>query len=600
MQVVSSFNISHNLTNNNNTANNAAIEASSASIIFTGNTPSIISGAANSFQLAQMIVNKSGSNVTLAKNITAANNIQVKGGTFDLSTYTLTQDASVGVTNTLSIADNATLKIGGTSSLPLFTTYIIDTLSTVEYAGTTQTIANTVTYGNLVVSAGTKSINSGITIAKNFTLSGGTFTGGSYTHNVKGNWIMTGGTFTNSGTTIHLNGILPQTINSTGAFNNLTINNASGISLSSAVTVNGTISFANGKISAGDYNLTANGSVSGTDAMKYVVATGVGSLIQPVVTNAAKTYPVGTATYYLPAIVIYNLGSNDNVGVRIVPAAYVNGESGTLKTTNAVNATWNVTRAGAGAISATLTFQWPEILELTGFNRSISHVAHYTNGTWDFGTSSFAATGTNPYTATRSGFTSFSPFSIQNTESVLNVSWLSISGKRKGNDNHITWSTATETDNRYFEVLGSATASNFETIGTVQGGINTSSVQHYEFVHKNVTAPVMYYRIKQIDIDGRYTLSGIIKITNKNVGNAISIRPNPVKNVASVSFASSLIPGHLTITNAAGHVLEKRIIQPGTSVQTIMVNMSDKAAGLYFIQITDALGRNQIARLIKE
>ena len=208
----------------------------------------------------------------------------IQSGTLFTSSYGITQDVVGGF---LIIDNGATLKLGGTNSLPAFSGYSLDANSNVDYAGTTQSVGNAAIYGNLwITAAGNKNAIVPFSTLGNFTLTAGTFTSTiTVTHNIGGNWLMSGGTFTNTNITIQLDGTSNQSISSTGAFKNLIINKTVGLAtLASAVTVNNILTLTSGKISLLAYNLTVptTGTISGATASKYVIAEAAGTLIQQV------------------------------------------------------------------------------------------------------------------------------------------------------------------------------------------------------------------------------------------------------------------------------------------------------------------------------
>jgi len=104
-----------------------------------------------------------------ANNTLSSTNVTVSGGTLDFSSYT------ESATGTLTVSNGATLKIGGTNSLPTFTTgYSFGGTSTVEYNGGAQAITGA-TYGHLVLSgSGTKTVSASSTV----TVAGDLTTGG--------------------------------------------------------------------------------------------------------------------------------------------------------------------------------------------------------------------------------------------------------------------------------------------------------------------------------------------------------------------------------------------------------------------------------------
>ena len=378
----SDFNVSGNLTTT------GTLDASIGTVNFTGSVNATISGATT--PLAQFNVAKtSGAIVTLARNITVASAIDIVSGTLDASTYTITQDGTAGAINSLFIRNNAALKIAGTNPLPAFTTYTLDSLSTVEYAGTTQTVTSISAlspYGNIVIStSGTKTANGSLNIRNNFTLTNGTFVAGSYIDTLGGNWSMTSGAFTNTGSTVTLNGGAAQDINSTGAFNNLTINKpAANAILSANATVNGILTFTLGKIQTGIFSLIvpAGGSVTGTAQSTGWV---YGKLQKNFATgaNVSRTMEVGTATAYTPAVVnIVSVGTAGNLTAEATAADHPNIATSGINANKSVNRYWSFTNSGIVFTNASITVNWLAADVDAGATTANFKVGNYSASSW--------------------------------------------------------------------------------------------------------------------------------------------------------------------------------------------------------------------------
>ncbi|MDB5196077.1 MAG: hypothetical protein JWP88_447 [Flaviaesturariibacter sp.] len=610
IQVASDINVSHDFTNNATANDNAALDASAGHLTFTGSTASTINGAASSsFALGMLSIEKtSGATVTLNKSISFINELTITSGTLDAGAFSLLQDATVGAINSLTIRDGATLKLGGTNSLPTFTSYTIDSLSTVDYDGGNQTISATAPYGNLTISTtSAKTAAASLTVAKNFTLSAGEFNGGGFAHTVKGNFTIASGTTLTSAPIFTLAGTGTQTLNSALALTSLTINNSTGlVTLSAPLSLTASLTFTAGKVSIGANDLTISpaGSISSPTSANYIITSGTGQLKQTVANNVtAKVYPVGTATAYLPATITFtNTSTTDVLGVRVLNAAYVAGSSGTVSSINAVNATWEITEAVATGSNATVTLQWADSLELTGFSRTSVRLAHYVNSAWDYGTVGIAAAGNNPYTLTRSGFTSFSPFSVRmNGGSVLPVTWTSVSAKRSGSENHIFWTTANEVNNRLYEVEASTNGTRFAMIGQTPGATNSSAAHSYTMIDPNPVAAIIYYRIKQIDADGSYTYSIVVKVNASGFDKAVTIAPNPVQDAGMLTITTagaSVL--HLSVADAAGQVVKRFSITTQAGTNQFPLHLSGQPAGVYFLRVADAAGALQTLRFVKQ
>lgn len=216
----------------------------------------------------------SGNTVTLNESKTAINgNLNIKSGSFDLSSFTINRAAAGG---TLTIAADAALRIGGSGTFPSnYTTHSLQCSSTVEYAGASQTVAtlnSSQTYGNLILSgSGVKTLQAGIqTICSNFTLAGtasatavtgltvggsveiqagAVLVAGSFTHNVAGDWMQSG-TFVSTGSTVNFNGVMPASISS-GNFQHVTFTGSGAKSATGNLLVSGNFTISNNFSAAG-------------------------------------------------------------------------------------------------------------------------------------------------------------------------------------------------------------------------------------------------------------------------------------------------------------------------------------------------------------
>lgn len=156
-----------NLTVNGNFTNNAAFTRGTATVTFGGSANQSIGGTTVT-AFNNLTINKTGGTATLTNNVTAASNLTITAGTFDLSSFTADRTAAGG---TLTVSNGAILRIGGTNTFPAnYSTDALGTTSTVEYYGSTQTVGAQA-YGNLILSgSGTKSVPAGTSVAGNLSI----------------------------------------------------------------------------------------------------------------------------------------------------------------------------------------------------------------------------------------------------------------------------------------------------------------------------------------------------------------------------------------------------------------------------------------------
>jgi len=98
---------------------------------------------------------------------------------------------------------------------------------------------------------------------------------------------------------------------------------------------------------------------------------------------------------------------------------------------------------------------------------------------------------------------------------ILPVELMDFSGHENSSSNLLTWSTASESNNDYFQVEQSTDMINWRIAGTVNGAGNSSSLKNYTFEHFDFERSLNYYKLRQVDMDGESTTSQIIAIDNR-------------------------------------------------------------------------------------
>lgn len=227
-----------------------------------------------------------------------------------------------------------------------------------------------------------------------------------------------------SSTNITGNGVLSfknvsnETIQITNGFaaNNVAVQSNTNLANGTA-TINNNINLANGKLFLNNNNLllTGNTSTATVAAGSYIATNGTGSLQIQNIGSGARTgtvnFPIGTIANYNP-VLLTNTGTADNFSARAMPNlydTYIGEAPGTQQyVSGAVNATWFINEALAGGSNADITLQWDATQELSLFSQSQTYLGHFTGGIWNLGTSG-TANGTNPYSFSRTGITSFRP-----------------------------------------------------------------------------------------------------------------------------------------------------------------------------------------------
>ena len=103
---------------------------------------------------------------------------------------------------------------------------------------------------------------------------------------------------------------------------------------------------------------------------------------------------------------------------------------------------------------------------------------------------------------------------FETTVSSVPVTLLSFSATAKDKTNVLNWTTVTERNNAAFVIERSANAKDFINMGETKGAGSTATPQYYAFIDDKPLAGINYYRLQQVDFDGKATLSKTVSVNN--------------------------------------------------------------------------------------
>jgi hypothetical protein len=386
-----------------------------------------------------------------------------------------------------------------------------------------------------------------------------------------------------------------------GAINstNLTITTANNtFNLSSDITVNGNLDLSNpsqinfpcfsgGKIILGNFNLRVNGAVTGFDDTHFIVTNGSGSLC---INNAASqnnVFPIANNVNSTNFIRINNVGTPDVYCVNVTAQVLVNGTSGNTVNSSVVKNTWNVSEAVTGGSDATLSVFWNVTDELPNFNRSSCYISHHNGVFYDVQPSSMA-TGSNPYSISRQNISSFSPFIVTSSASVLPISLLGFTGKIQNNVSLLKWQTTQEQNSKNFIVQRSEDGIRFTNIGSVDAANNSNTLRNYAYDDdiSSIRAAKIYYRLLLNDNNGQQELSNIIVLYNSNNKDEFVVSPNPFQHTFLIKGVFDKIENAtFCILDLTGKelLIKKVITQLGINV--FEIDASQFARGSYILRV---------------
>ena len=319
------------------------------------------------------------------------------------------------------------------------------------------------------------------------------------------------------------------------------------------------------KVMLGNSTLCVN-AITGGSASSYIVTDGTGGLIiKALPTNAATTFPIGSSETSYDPLSIRPTNSVDftaKVKATTIAGDFSGSIANFAKTTKRQ---WDITpSATAGSTVLTLT-NGGTAYTVVGTPK----VGHYNGTAW----SELEATHDNgTWTATT---TSFSPFGVGEAGgfvgAVLPVELLTFTGYNKSAVNVLNWTTAHEVNNKGFQVerLNIQTQT-WDNLGFIAANNKAGT---YQFTD-NTPLSTSYYRLRQIDNDGKEMYSKVISVSLKG-SDKLKVYPNPVSDLLIVETE---LTSDFQILNLLGQQ-----VMNGKAAQRI--DVSALPQGAYFLKM---------------
>ncbi len=151
----------------------------------------------------------------------------------------------------------------------------------------------------------------------------------------------------------------------------------------------------------------------------------------------------------------------------------------------------------------------------------------------------------------------------------------------------LNWQTSQEINNDRFELYRSFDGSDFELAATIAGAGNNSTPKNYSYQDRiNLSGNNIYYKLKQVDIDGKFTYSNVIRLSTGDNNESFRIYPNPVVNNFTASFnAHQTAQATMLIRNMNGQTLYRKTIDVISGNNAVSVNVPQLITGMYFVSI---------------
>ena len=176
---------------------------------------------------------------------------------------------------------------------------------------------------------------------------------------------------------------------------------------------------------------------------------------------------------------------------------------------------------------------------------------------------------------------------------ILPIELISFDAKLNSSSKQVdlSWITATEINNDYFNIERTKDGISWEIIEKIDSKGNSSELQYYSAVDREPITGTSYYRLKQTDIDGKFSYSELrqIEISNRS----IAISPNPSSSIFNIQLDEKNDDNeyHIQVYDHLGKLLKTTKWSGGLFV----LDLSNYSSGFYFVNI-DGLDSYKIVK----
>lgn len=158
----------------------------------------------------------------------------------------------------------------------------------------------------------------------------------------------------------------------------------------------------------------------------------------------------------------------------------------------------------------------------------------------------------------------------------------------------LTWTVAEQDNVNRYEVERSSNGTTFNKIGQVKA----SDVSVYTYTDLQPAQGTVYYRIKNMDNDGKFKYSTVVSLRNGASSIVLKAFPLPARNSVTVQHNTAAAQAQIRISNQDGRLL--KVVRPAVGTMQTVVDLSAYAPGLYILSFDNGNGAVETIKLVKQ
>lgn len=183
---------------------------------------------------------------------------------------------------------------------------------------------------------------------------------------------------------------------------------------------------------------------------------------------------------------------------------------------------------------------------------------------------------------------------IDGSEITLPVNYTGFTARKVSKGTQLNWNVSDEYNVSRYEVMKGTNAGDLKTIGIVFAGEQSA----YTFVDEQPSAGVSFYRIRSVDIDGKFKFSTVISFANGKSAALLRAYPMPARDQVTLQHGTIDGKAQITISSEDGRIVKRQV--PATGSMLTPIDLSGLKAGLYLLRLEYSNGEVATLKVVKQ
>lgn len=179
-------------------------------------------------------------------------------------------------------------------------------------------------------------------------------------------------------------------------------------------------------------------------------------------------------------------------------------------------------------------------------------------------------------------------------QTTLPIKLVDFSSAVKESGVQLNWQTAQEINNQYFDLLRSGDGKNFTSIAKLDGAGNSTQNKYYSYIDYAPQKGTNYYQLKQVDFDGKSTLSNIIAAKFGLADDGIKVSSVSDHDIILAITLSKAQQGIITYTSLDGKILYQKELNLVEGLNSVSVPADQSLGKIGILSFSSASGRQSV------